>query len=108
LKVLDAACGVGYGSYILANSGAHWVTGIDVSEDAISYAKKHYAQSNVTFKKCDAEQLSLLGEVFDIVISFETIEHLNQPRKFIQEVHRSLKRGGLFICSTPNKEFAGK
>ena len=56
LKILDAACGVGYGSHILAKSGAHWVTGVDVSVEAINYAKQHYALPNVTFKKCDAEQ----------------------------------------------------
>ncbi len=108
LDVLDAACGVGYGSALIARSGAKSVVGIDIDAQTVAYAREHFARPRVTFAQSSAEQLTQLGQTFDVVVSFETIEHLREPARFIAEVRRVLRPGGLFICSTPNRDFAGK
>ncbi len=108
LRILDAACGVGYGSQILARAGAAEVVGLDLDEGAIQYAEAHFAHPCVRFKKADVQRLGELGSPFDAVISFETIEHLAEPAVFVRNVRNVLKSGGLFVCSTPNKEFADK
>jgi len=103
--VVDAACGIGYGAYILAEAGAASVVGIDLSSDAVEYAKRHFSHPRASFVTGNAEQLSSLDRVFQAVTSFETIEHLENPRVFLEEVHAVLEPNGLFVCSTPNKEF---
>jgi SAM-dependent methyltransferase len=108
LDVLDAACGIGYGSAIIARAGAKSVTGIDVAAEAISYAQEHYAGPSVGFIQTSAEKLRDLGKTFDLVVSFETIEHLADPAAFLREVRGVLRPGGRFICSTPNRDFAGR
>ncbi|MFN5459040.1 MAG: class I SAM-dependent methyltransferase [Bacteroidota bacterium] len=103
-KVLDAACGTGYGSSLLhLLGGAKSVLGIDVSPEALDYAKRYLA-THVSFKNHDCMKIDQLNEKFDVVISFETIEHLSQPEEFIFKVCSVLEPGGIFICSTPNKE----
>lgn len=78
-RVLDLACGIGYGSQILAKAG-HRVIGVDASSEAISYAEEYYSHPNVTFDCRAAEDIHAdeFG-TFDAVVSFETIEHLQEP-----------------------------
>lgn len=103
-KVLDAACGTGYGSiHLLKTGNAHSVLGIDIAKDAIDFAN-NYSAEGLRFRQHDCMKLLELGEKFDVVISFETIEHLPDPGKFIQQVHGILNDGGIFVCSTPNKD----
>src|SRR5579885_3597845 len=108
LDVLDAACGVGYGTALIARSGAKSVVGIDIDSQTVAYAREHFAHPRVSYAEASAEQLSQLEQSFDLVVSFETIEHLREPARFLSEVRRVLRPGGLFICSTPNRDFAGK
>lgn len=98
--VLDAACGVGYGSNYLAAS-AKVVVGLDISKEAIAYAKEHYQRQNIHFEIADIESLNFPDGYFDTVCSFETIEHLDNLRNFLAEVRRVLKSRGVFILSTP-------
>jgi ubiquinone/menaquinone biosynthesis C-methylase UbiE len=98
-RVLDIACGTGYGTQMMFDSGAKEAIGIDCSKDAISYALDHYRG---TFMQGDAEMLNIPDGIFDVVISFETIEHVDDYRKFISEVDRVLRNDGLFILSTLN------
>lgn len=98
--VIDVACGTGYGSSHLLAKGARRVTGIDVSSDAVAYAKSHYGAEHLDFLCRDAQDLSSLQPV-DVVVSFETIEHLEDPERFLQQVIRVLKSDGTFIVSTP-------
>jgi 2-polyprenyl-3-methyl-5-hydroxy-6-metoxy-1,4-benzoquinol methylase len=101
--ILDAACGSGYGSFLLATEGnAKFVVGMDISEEAISYCKR-YNNSNLSYRLGDCMQLTNLKEKFEVVISFETVEHLSNPREFFNQVNQILLPGGMFICSTPNK-----
>jgi 2-polyprenyl-3-methyl-5-hydroxy-6-metoxy-1,4-benzoquinol methylase len=101
--VLDAACGSGYGSAILSESGAKKVVGIDNSSEAIEYCKKNYKKENLEFKKANCEKITL-DTTFDVAISFETIEHLKNQDNFLAEIKRVLKDDGIFIVSTPNAD----
>jgi SAM-dependent methyltransferase len=98
--VLDAACGVGYGSAHLARS-ARRVVGVDLSPDAIAYARERYARPNVEFRVGDALALEFPDRTFDVVCSFETIEHLSDQDRFLRQVVRVLRPGGVLIASTP-------
>lgn len=101
--VLDVASGTGYGSDYLIKKGAKKVIGLDISNDAINYGKNAYEKQNLSVMQGNATNLPFHDESFDIIVSFETIEHLKEYRKFLIECRRVLKNEGLFICSTPNK-----
>jgi O-antigen biosynthesis protein len=102
-KVLDVACGSGYGSNILKSNGASSVVGVDISSESIEHAKQKYSGEGIRFQVGDAENLSDYRGC-DIIISFETIEHLKHPEIFLKEVARSLLPGGQFVVSTPVRE----
>ena len=103
--VLDVACGTGYGSDYLIKKGAKKVVGLDISEEAINYAKNNYNNSNLTFIVGDSTKLPFKNGHFDIIVSFETIEHIKKYKKFLDECKRVLNEEGVFVCSTPNKRF---
>lgn len=102
--VLDAACGCGYGSAVLGHK-AKSVLGIDASKHAIDFALKFWASDNVTYKQFDLNSdLSSLGS-FDVIVSLETVEHLDRAIIQTCEKFRGLLRpGGLLIISHPEKE----
>lgn len=100
--VLDIGCGCGYGSYHLALAGAERVLGIDLSPEAITYARSHYAVANLDFFVADVTALAFLDETFDTVVGLEVLEHVDGQRRLIAETHRVLKRGGRIVISTPN------
>jgi len=99
--VLDAACGSGYGSYMMAQT-AKTVYGVDISDTALNMANKLYHAENTIYSKGDIRILNFKNNTFDVVVSFETIEHILQGSEFLRECHRVLKPGGLLIISTPN------
>jgi ubiquinone/menaquinone biosynthesis C-methylase UbiE/predicted nuclease with TOPRIM domain len=108
-RVLDVSCGLGYGSAILwANAEPERVQGIDLSASAVAYADANYAlqiedESVVAFGVGDAHDLSGVADSsVDLVVSFETLEHLREPEMFLAEAHRVLTPGGRFIASVPN------
>lgn len=103
--VLDAACGEGYGSNILSIDSKE-VYGIDISDEAIEEANKKYNDKNIKYIKSDIAKMVFEDKKFDIVISFETIEHINETlqERFLEEVKRVLKNDGILIISTPNKK----
>lgn len=104
-KVLDIACGIGYGSFILAKSSdGISVTGVDISRQAVEYANKFYKRSNNRFMEADCLTVELEAGSFDAIVSFETIEHIDQDVAFIKRVNQFLKPGGTFVCSTPNQD----
>jgi len=101
--VLDAGCGAGYGLSYLADTATS-VVGLDISSSAISYAKSKYIKKKgLNFVYGDMVNLPFVKGSFDIVVSFETIEHLKNTEEFLFECRSVLRTGGLFICSTPNK-----
>jgi len=97
-RVLDIACGVGYGAFILAQAG-HRVTAIDISADAIAYAKEHFAHPGIDYGCSSAEDLPSDLE-FDAVVSFETIEHLADPEPTLQ---RWAGYAPVLLASVPNE-----
>jgi 2-polyprenyl-3-methyl-5-hydroxy-6-metoxy-1,4-benzoquinol methylase len=100
-RVLDIACGDGYGSAALLAAGAESVIGIDISEDICRRARRKY---DVDARSGSAEKIPLPSSSIDIVVSFETIEHLQQPEKFMDECVRVLAPQGMLIISTPNAD----
>ena len=105
-KVLDMACGTGYGSKLLKLSGSSYVLGIDISSEAVNNAKSRCKTQDLDFIVGSAENVCVRDKVFDLIISFETIEHLNKYSDYLKEIKRLLKDDGLFIISTPNKKFS--
>lgn len=104
--VLDIASGSGYGAKMISRT-AKKVYGIDVSDEAINYANKTYYSKNIEYIVGDGETIPLKDSSVDVVVSFETIEHIKDYKKFIGEVFRVLRKDGLLILSTPNElEFA--
>lgn len=99
-RVLDIACGVGYGSQMLGLASASSVVGVDISAQTVQYARKNYQMLGVEFVCADAEQFEW-SEQFDIVVSFETIEHLRNPAKFIGRIRNLLVPEGYFLLSVP-------
>lgn len=101
-RILDAACGVGYGSFLLSKS-ARSVFGLDISAETIAYAAEHYHAPNLTFLAGDCCSPALPDESFDRIVAFEIIEHLSRPEEFLREMSRLLARQGFLILSTPNR-----
>lgn len=102
--LLDVACGTGYGVDHLIRAGAKRAVGVDLSVESVCYAKHKFGENKGGVFVCaDGIQLPFVDNIFDLVISFETLEHIFQYRKFISECKRVLKKNGVFICSTPNK-----
>jgi ubiquinone/menaquinone biosynthesis C-methylase UbiE len=102
--VLDAGCGVGYGAQVLLRGGCSRIVGVDISEEAINYARTHYKERNIEFMVGDCTKTSFPDRHFDIVVSFEVLEHIENYEMYLSEVKRILKNDGLFIVSTPNKK----
>ncbi len=102
-KILDIACGVGYGSYFIAadaDKKIDSITSVDISKDAIDYANSRYSHPKISFVCADATTF-LPEEKFDTIISLETIEHLPDPHKFIAHLKTLLKNDGILIGSVP-------
>lgn len=106
-RVLDAACGLGYGAHVIRNlTGASQVIGVDGSEHSIEYANKLYGTSE---SRADylcgmlPEFLARFPDAsFDVVVSFETLEHVEDPQALLEEFNRILVPGGRVIVSVPN------
>jgi SAM-dependent methyltransferase len=102
-EVLDAGCGVGYGSAFLGGV-ARRVVGVDRDEGAIAYARERYARPNVEFRVGNVLRLDVGDAEFDAVCSFETIEHVDDVDAFVAELARVLRPGGVLVVSTPRAE----
>lgn len=100
-RVLDIASGSGYGSHLLAASAAS-VVGVDVNDQAVAYARATYTRDNLTFLQGDATAIPVADASVDVVVTFETIEHIADYRTFLAEVARVLSPEGIAIISTPN------
>ena len=103
--ILDVACGSGYGSRFLSDNGAQWVAGGDLSTKALAAAQKSYSGKGVQFFMVNATRLPFADSSFDVVVSMETIEHLERFEDYLAECKRVLKKEGIFICSTPCMDF---
>jgi ubiquinone/menaquinone biosynthesis C-methylase UbiE len=102
-NVLDIACGEGYGTNLLAGKAAQ-VTGMDIDTLTIKKAAEKYQQENIQFTEANAEKIPAADNTFDLVISFETLEHVTEQQLMIQEIKRVLKKDGILLLSTPDKK----
>lgn len=104
--ILDIASGTGYGSKLLSES-AKKVYGVDVDAGSVAYSKKMFGAPNIEYRVGDGTNIPLNDNSVDVVISFETIEHIESYHQFVKELKRVLKPDGLAVISTPNDlEFA--
>jgi len=102
-KILDVAGGLGYGADLMMKKGfPKNVTAVELDAVAVDYAKAHYESENVKIVEGSILNLPFEDNTFDVVTSFETIEHVHDEAGQIREVKRVLKSGGLYILSTPN------
>ncbi len=102
LTVLDAACGEGYGAAMMART-AKSVTAVDVSEKAIAHGRRRYGGANLEFLEADCCALPFEPSTFDCIVSFETIEHLENQDGMLAEFRRVLKPRGFLLISSPDK-----
>lgn len=100
-RVLDLACGSGYGAFFLKNAGALEVVGSDIDLGALDYARRHYQASGLRYEGGGLDRLLEQDEKFDLITSFETIEHVPEPENFLRGLARCLKPDGVLLVSTP-------
>jgi 2-polyprenyl-3-methyl-5-hydroxy-6-metoxy-1,4-benzoquinol methylase len=98
-RVLDIASGAGFGTKMLKEAGAVSVTGVDIAPTSIQYAQDHYQVPGIEFIQADAEVFE--AEPFDVIVSFETIEHVPHPDKFLAQIRKLLRPDGHFLLSVP-------
>jgi SAM-dependent methyltransferase/GT2 family glycosyltransferase len=102
-RVLDIACGEGYGSNLLAGVSKH-VIGVDIASEVIAHAKHAYHKKNLLFREGSCLNIPVEDRSVDLVVSFETIEHLDDHEQFLREIKRVLSDGGTLIISSPDKQ----
>ncbi len=101
-RVLDIACGEGYGAAILASVASH-VVGVDIAGDVVAQASSAYAAPNVEFIEGSCEAIPLPDHAVDVVVSFETIEHVGDHQGMMRDIRRVLRPGGLLVMSSPDR-----
>ncbi|MFQ5453208.1 MAG: methyltransferase domain-containing protein, partial [Candidatus Zixiibacteriota bacterium] len=103
--VLEVGCGTGYGTHMLSER-CRSIIGVDISREAVEYAVKNYSNPNLEYKVIPSIEKSPLpfeSNLFDVVVSFQVIEHINEAGTCLQEIHRVLKPGGTVIIATPDR-----
>lgn len=102
-RVLDAGCGVGYGTVLLAQAEATKVVGVDIAADVIADACSQADMSNIAFDCGDVTRLPYKDESFDLIVCFEVIEHLTEQDGALDEFRRILGSNGTLVLSSPNR-----
>lgn len=103
LQVLDLGCGSGYGAASLADIAAS-VVAVDISADAVAFAAERYRAGNLSFQVIDGSgPLPFADGQFDVVLSFQVIEHVHDTATYLREARRVLKPGGVMIIVTPDR-----
>lgn len=106
-RVLDIACGEGYGTAGLASTASE-VIGVDIDARCVARARARYASDNLRFVTGSTSRIPLPDHSVDVVVTFETIEHVDDHNQFLTEIKRVLAPGGRLIVSTPDKDvYAG-
>ena len=102
-RLLDMACGVGYGTRLLADEGGavSAALGVDVSEEAVAYARQRYGRTGVEFRAGDALAFHD-PDGFDTIVCLETIEHVPEPRRLVARLAGMLRSGGVLVASVPS------
>ena len=104
-RVLDVACGEGYGSALLKKWGASLVVGVDISQDAIANATERFGTGGISYRlgdACDLASVLSADESFDLIVSFETMEHVPDVVGLLRGIKKYLAVGGTMAISCPN------
>jgi SAM-dependent methyltransferase len=104
-RVLDIACGTGFGCVMLADAGADYVTGADLDVSSVAAARLGCKAGRMGFLAADGTCLPFPDACFDLVTSFETLEHVERAEALLSEIRRVLAPGGRLILSTPNRGY---
>lgn len=99
---LDIACGEGYGSHLLSQR-AKKVIGVDIAPEVIRHAANKYQSPKIKFLEGSCLELPVPDQSVDVVVSFETIEHISGHKPFLREIRRVLNEAGILVISTPDK-----
>ncbi len=101
-RVVDLGCGEGYGTDLLAGA-AREAVGVDLAPEAVYHARRKYRRPNLSFRYADIYETGLMDASFQAAVSFQVIEHLHHPERFMEEALRLLEPGGLLMVTTPNR-----
>lgn len=102
-KVLEVGFGEGYGAYHLSKV-AKKVVALDYNEEAVRYARNKYKSAHLVFKKHDFLHSLPKEKEFDVIVSFQVIEHFEDVESYLSKISKLLKKNGVFLVSTPNKQ----
>jgi 2-polyprenyl-3-methyl-5-hydroxy-6-metoxy-1,4-benzoquinol methylase len=104
--VLDFGCGSGYGVNLLADH-CEDIVGVDISSEAIGFATNNYSKKNANFLQIDPidnrYSLPFCDESFEVVLSYQVIEHLKEPDSYLREIERVLQPRGKVLLATPDR-----
>lgn len=101
--ILDAACGVGYGSWLLATEG-HEVTAVDIEPEAIAFGQEHYGHDGIQWIVGDLASVPWGEQTFKTITAFEILEHLSDPASLLRSFRKSLRHDGRLLASVPNED----
>jgi 2-polyprenyl-3-methyl-5-hydroxy-6-metoxy-1,4-benzoquinol methylase len=101
-RILDAGCGTGYGSAMLHDAGAVGVTAVDISEPVIEVARQT-SPAGIRYESADLASLPFPNASFDLVVCFETIEHVEDRDAVLDELLRVMSPDALLLISSPNR-----
>src|SRR5437667_8224416 len=101
-RVLDVACGEGYGSNLLAATAAQ-VIGVDIASEVIAHARQAYRKENLIFREGSCLNIPVEDHSIDLVVSFETIEHIDEPLAFPQATQHVLAVDRALITRHPDE-----
>lgn len=100
-RILDAMCGIGYGSRLLSES--NFVEAFDIDEETIEFAKSRYYNEKITYECCSYKGFYYHPNLYDLIVCFEAIEHIDDEKFLLSKFHLALKDSGKLILSTPNQ-----
>jgi SAM-dependent methyltransferase len=100
-RLVDMACGEGYGSAVLAENAAE-VVGVDANPEAFEHARLRYRASNLRFERALVEEFED-GTPYDALVFLQTIEHVNEPERLLERFSSLLAPGGIAYVTTPNR-----
>lgn len=101
-NVVDAGCGEGFATRTLTETAAS-VTGLDYSADAIEFCRKTWTDPKLSFRQTNLTEAPEEGEAFDVVLNFQVVEHIEDPRPFLKGLRARLAEGGQLVLTTPNR-----
>ncbi len=103
-KTLDVGTGLGYGAALLKAYGASEVDAFDIDPDITAKARQMFGKSGINFFVSDSQTFDRSGKRYDLICSFENIEHIPDPVAFVRAARAALNPGGVLLCSTPARE----